>query len=160
MIDCNPSRGQGTPYYFFNFQTRSVPLAVTGNQVGSVFPIMTRLAVIDFQVEVGLFSLVLASSLLNETAGDTVAVAVGLDAGPTVSYQGAVNFFLSHLTRQNSTAAIRAANSKTNAMQMGQNTAYLLNTQQKLALYAASANAAGNEISAVLTAAWIPYVRS
>lgn len=157
-IDCNPSAGRGSPYYFYTFQTRSLAVSLTGAQVNSVFPQAARVGLIDFQADVGLFSLVLATSLLNETAGDTVALAVGLDLGPVASLQGGINFFMSHLTRQNSTAAIRNANSKTNAMQMGQNTAYLLNSGQKLALYACSANAAGNELSAVLTAAWIPYI--
>lgn len=161
-INCQVQKGQGQPYYFYNFQTRTAIVALTGdliNAIGpAIFPVATRVALIDFQADVGLFSLSFASSIINQVAGDTAGLFVALDSGPQISLDGGVNFLLNHLTRQNSTAAIRNANSKTTAVQMGQNTAYLLNSGQKLAIYASSANDVGNEFSATLTAAWIPYI--
>lgn len=157
MISCNPRRpGQTNPFPYSNFQTRTMFLDATGDTIATVFPLLRRMAFINFGTNAGLTGITLSSSLINQQPLDTVGVFVMLDRGPQVSAEGAFELFVSHLTLQNSTAGARQASSRSNAIAMGESSAYLLNSGQRLALYACSDNVIGNEISAVATAYWVP----
>lgn len=159
-IPCRPKRTGATPYTFFNFHVRSAAIDLTG--VGppalAVFPLATRVAVLDWAgMLVGIIGMSLSTSLLNQTPLDTVAVIAALDVGDQLAANGANGIFLTHLVRQNATGAQRFASSRSNAIEMGQDSAYKLDSNQRIALYVASAAVAGNEISAMLSVYWTPF---
>jgi hypothetical protein len=145
FISCLPRKSANqNPFPFSNFQTRTMFLDATGDQIVSVFPLLRRMAVINFGTNAGLTGITLSSSLINQQPGDTVGVFVMLDRGEVLSAEGSFELFVSHLTLQNSTAGARQASSRSNAIAMGESSAYLLNSGQRLALYACSDNVLGN----------------
>lgn len=159
QIPCQPQRPGVSPFNFFNFNVRTVAVSQTG--VGppglAVFPLAARVAQINFAgMAVGIVGMSLSTSLLNETALDTVCVVAALDVGVQLALGGATGIFLTHLVRQNATPAQRFASSRSNAVAMGQDSAYRLDSTQQIALYLSSAAAAGNEISATLSVYWTP----
>lgn len=157
QIDCKTRRPGASPYSFFNFNVRSVTIDLTGAVIAAVFPLAQRAAVVDFGgMPVGIVGMTLSTSLLNQTPLDTVAVFAALDMGLQLSANGSFGIFLTHLVRQNATAAQRFASSRSNAIAMGQDSVYRLDTGQQLALYVCSAAVAGNEISAILSVYWTP----
>lgn len=158
MIDCNMP-GRATPYRFTNFQSRNMVFDGVGTAVNALFPLAVRVAQIDLKAEAMLYALSLSSSLINATALDTVGVFVAVDSGELIDTSQMVGLFLSHITRQNSIVGLATASSRSNAINFGEGTAYRLSSGDKLALYACSANAADNEISAIVSAYWSPAGR-
>jgi len=159
MIDCNAAGRGSTPYRFTNFQSRNMVFDGVGTAVNAVFPLATRVTTLDLQAEAMLYALSLSSSLINATALDTVGIFVATDAGLLIDTSDMVGLFLSHITRQNSIVGLATASSRSNALNFGEGTAYKLSSGQRLALYACSANAADNEISAICSIYWTPAGR-
>lgn len=158
MISCERSAGGGrtSPYRFTNFSTRNIQFAGVGTAVNAVFPSIRRLATLDLQAEAGIMSLSLASSIINATPLDTCGLFVALDRGEALSLEGAFDVFLSHVTRQNSIAGLPSSSSRTNTLAFGDATLYRLPSGVKLAIYGSSANAAANELTALLSVFWTP----
>ena len=156
------SRAQNqTPFFYQNFLTRSVSFALNGAQINAlaapiaaVFPACVKVAEIDLGANAGLISLSLSTSITNFTAGSTCAVYLGLDNGRVCDVNGMQRVFLQHLCGQNSVAGLPASSARTNAVQMGQNSFYSVNSGQKIALYASAPNDANTLLSGVATVFW------
>ena len=155
----NPELPNGSPYTFSNFNTRSVAVTLNGAQIAalgaSIYPGAVKVGEIDLQTNAGLTALTLSSSLVLPVAGTCGVFAAIADAN-TVNVQGITRLLLTHVTTQNSLPGVPNPSSRSNAMQMGQNTYYRVNQGQKIALYASSPNDVTALLSAVLTAFWIP----
>jgi hypothetical protein len=123
--------------------------------VNAAFPLAVKVAEIDLQTNAGLFSLTLSSSILNPAVG-TAGLFAGIADTDTVSISQLNRLFLSHVSTQNSIAGVPNPSSRSNAVQMGQNSYYRVNQGQKIAVYASSPNDVTVLLSAVLTCFWIP----
>jgi hypothetical protein len=157
QIDCRRTLPGASPFQYFNFQVRTIVLDVLGNVVNAPLPLLRRLAVMDFAgMPVGIISMTLSTSLINQQPLDTVGVFAGIDNGLLISAGGSCALFLDHIVRQNSTVAVRAASSRTNSVTVPEGSVYPLPSGKNLALYCCSGNFAGNEISAVLNVFWTP----
>jgi hypothetical protein len=163
--DCDPLSSAETPFYFQNFLTRSVTADLTGaavynlalaaNAASAVFPIAVKVAEIDLQTNAGLIGLTLSTSITNYTASSTCGIFFGLDNGPASDVNGMSRLFLNHICGQNASSGIPAAASRTNSIQMGQNSAYRVNSGQKFALYMSAPNDAYTLLTAVASIYWI-----
>jgi hypothetical protein len=163
--DCDPLSSAETPFYFQNFLTRSVTANLTGAQVNaravttgalsSTFPLGVKVAEIDLQTNAGLIGLTLSTSITNYTASSVCAIYFGLDNGDASDVNGMSRLFLNHICGQNASAGIPAAASRTNSIQMGQNSAYRVNSGQKFALYMSAPNDATTLLTAVASIYWI-----
>jgi hypothetical protein len=153
-----------TPFYFQNFLTRTVAFDLTGAQIATLaaaagsssnFPRAVKVAEIDLQSNAGLIGLSLSSTVTNFDVTATCAVLLGLDNGPVVNVDSLDRLFISHLSGVNSIPGLPASTSRTNALQMGQNSYYTVNSGQRIAIYAASPNNANNRLSGIATVFWI-----
>lgn len=158
--NCGRAENQ-TPFFFQNFQTKSVSFSYTGAQInalfppGAVFPKAVKVAEIDLQSNAGIIALTLSSSISNFFAGSTAAVYLALDNGDVADVNGMTRQFVQHVCGQNSVAGLPSASARTNAVQMGQNSYYTVNSGQKIAVYASAPNDASTLLSGVATVFWI-----
>jgi hypothetical protein len=163
-LACDPLGGESTPYYFQNFLTRTVTANLTGAQVNvlagafvpgatAIFPVAVKVAEIDLQCNAGVIAVSLSTSITNYTASSVCGIYFGLDNGPVSDVNGMSRLFLNHICGQNASAGIPTAASRTNSLQMGQNSAYRVNSGQKLAIYMS----APNDVTTLLTAAASVY---
>lgn len=154
----SPRAQNQTPFFFQNFLTRSVSFNLTGAAINAlapaVFPICTKVAEIDLGSNAGLISLSLSTSITNYTAASTCAIYLGLDNGPTCDVNGMQRTFLQQICGQNSVPGLPNAASRTNAVQMGQNSYYTVNSGQKIVIYASAPNDAATLLSGVATVFW------
>jgi hypothetical protein len=163
--DCDPLGSEQTPYFFQNFLTRTATANLTGAQitalalqqgaVSSLFPLAVKVAEIDLQSNAGVIAVSLSTSITNYTASSVVGVYLGLDNGAVSDVNGMSRLFLNHICGQNASAGIPAAASRTNSLQMGQNSAYRVNSGQKIALYMSAPNDATTLVTAAATVYWI-----
>ena len=164
--DCDPLGSEQTPFYFQNFLTRTVTANTTGAAVyalantyvsgaTSIFPVAVKVAEIDLQTNAGLIGLTLSTSITNYAAFSTCGIFFGLDNGPVSDVNGMSRLFLNHICGQNASTGIPASASRTNSIQMGQNSAYRVNCGQKFALYMSAPNDAPTLLTAVASIYWI-----
>jgi hypothetical protein len=161
-MPCDPFNTEETPFYFQNFLTRSVTANLSGAAVyalagsaTSIFPLAVKVAEIDLQTNAGLIGLTLSTSITNYTASSTCGIFFGLDNGAVSDVNGMSRLFLNHICGQNASAGIPSAASRTNSIQMGQNSAYRVNCGQKFALYMSAPNDATTLLTAVASIYWI-----
>ena len=162
---CDPLNASETPFYFQNFLTRSVTANLTGaavhtlalaaNATSAAFPVAVKVAEIDLQTNAGLIGVTLSTSITNYAASSVCGIYFGLDNGPASDVNGMSRLFLNHICGQNAMAGIPAAASRTNSIQMGQNSAYRVNSGQKFALYMSAPNDATTLLTAVASIYWI-----
>lgn len=158
MIDCNRPGANASPFQFTNFQVRNMTFTGVGTAVNASFPFVRRVATINFESPARLISITMASSIVETSALATAGFFVAIDRGEFLSLAGPGSFdvFLSHICRQNSVAGIPSSSSRSNAMVMGEGSAYLLQSGSVLALYASAENSASDELSAIVSAYWTP----
>jgi hypothetical protein len=164
-LACDPLGGESTPYYFQNFLTRSATANLTGAQitaqalqqgaVSSLFPLAVKVAEIDLQSNAGVIAVSLSTTITNYAPSSVVGVYLGLDNGAVSDVNGMSRLFLNHICGQNASVGIPAAASRTNSLQMGQNSAYRVNSGQKLALYMSAPNDVTTLVVAAATVYWI-----
>jgi len=163
---CDPLGSEQTPFYFQNFLTRTVTANLTGAAIyalaggyvtgaTSVFPVAVKVAEIDLQCNAGVIAVSLSTSITNYTVSSVVGVYFGLDNGPVSDVNGMSRLFLNHICGQNASSGIPAAASRTNSLQMGQNSAYRVNSGQKLAVYMSAPNDATTLVTAAASVYWI-----
>lgn len=164
QISCAPPGGPSGPYTFGNFLSGSIAFTATGAVIASVFPLAARVATLapgfpgaafSFPTQSGLIACSLASSILNQHAGDTVAVALAVDRGPVMTLAGGTGIFAVHQALPNSSATTANANSRGTGLDFGNNSYFSLGSGQQIALYACSANDAANLLSATGIFWWI-----
>ncbi len=164
--DCDPFGSSDTPFFFQNFLTRTVTANLTGAQVdalaagyvsgaSSTFPLAVKVAEIDLQCNAGVIAVSLSTSITNYTASSVCAIYFGLDNGPVSDVNGMSRLFLNHICGQNAMAGLPSASSKTNSMQMGQNSCYRVNSGQKLAVYMSAPNDSTTLLTAAASVYWI-----
>lgn len=165
-MSCNfcggPANGQAanrTPFFFQNFLTRSVSFSLTGAQINAlgnaIFPRCVKVAEIDLQSNAGLISVNLSSTMTNYTAASTCATFIALENGDVCDVNGMTRQFLSHICGQNSAPGLPSSTSRSNAIQMGQNSYYSVNSGQKIVIYASAPNDATALLAGVATVFYI-----
>jgi hypothetical protein len=157
--------GSDTPFFFQNFLTRTVTanftgaqvnaLAVAGDGASSTFPIAVKVAEIDLQSNAGVIAVSLSSAITNYTAASVCDIYFGLDNGPVSDVNGMSRLFLNHICGQNAIAGLAGSSSRTNSLQMGQNSSYRVNSGQKLAVYMSAPNDAATLLTAAASVYWI-----
>jgi len=157
---CDPALPLGSPYTFSNFATKSVAIRYTGAQIialsaSATYPVTVKVGEIDLQTNAGLFALSLSSSITNPVAG-VAGVFAAIGEADVINITGMTKLFLSHNCEQNSIAGLPNPSSRSNSLQMGQNSYFRINQGVKIAIYACAPNDASVLVSAVLTAFWIP----
>ncbi len=163
----NASAGAApSPYFFDNFSTKSVSFSITGAAVnalgfgGALFPFFVKIGELSFPADAGLISLNLSSSITVETPAATAAILIAMNQGNRVSTAGINRQFINHLAATNSVAGLPNPSTRTNAMTMGPNSYYKINSGQVLNVYASAPNAASCLLSGIVTAFWFPIQSS
>lgn len=166
LCSCAPANGSAsgqTPYFFNNFLTRSVSFNLDGNAINAlagaagssaIFPLAVKVAEIDLQSNAGIIGMSLSTSIINPVAGAVCAVYLALENGLVTDVNGMQRQFVNHICGQNSVAGLPSANSRTNSIQMGQNSFYSVNSGQKIVLYASAPNDATALLAGVATVFW------
>jgi len=158
--------GSDTPFFFQNFLTRTVTANLNGAQVNALangfvvgtnatFPVAVKVAEIDLQYNAGVIAVSLSSAITNYTAGSVCGIYFGLDNGPVSDVNGMSRLFLNHICGQNAIAGLPSSSSRTNSLQMGQNSSYRVNSGQKLALYVSAPSDSTTLLTAAASVYWI-----
>lgn len=139
---------------YYGLVPYTLTVDLTGDDVASVFPLLTKVASFKFDQPLGIMGLQLSSSLTNVTA-EMLGVFVMIGSGAAqdqITLTNSVNSgcWITQLTNLNAVPGFASPASRTTMVNFANDTGIQLNSGDEIAIFACSDSDADNLISACL----------